>query len=78
MAELGNITFGSWLKMRRRALDVTQKELARRVECAEITIRKIEANHLRPSKGLARALLKKLNVPLAEYEALIQLARRRA
>ncbi len=70
-------TFGEWLRTRRRALDVTQKQLAYQVECAEITIRKIEANHLRPSKGLARVLLKKLNVPRGEYEPLIQLARRR-
>ncbi len=47
-------TFGAWLKTRRRDRDVTQKELARAVGCAEITIRKIEADQLRPSKHLAR------------------------
>lgn len=77
MNELTPLTFGVWLRERRRALDVTQKELAQRVECAEITVRKIEANRLRPSRHLASAMLKNLNVPRREHETLIQLARRR-
>jgi len=48
-------TFGAWLKTRRRACDVTQKELARAVGCAEITIRKIEADQLRPSASVETA-----------------------
>ncbi len=75
MSELYAPTFGEWLKSRRRALDVTQKQLAVQLECAEITIRKIEANRLRPSKNLARLMLKKLNVPRAEQDELVQLAR---
>lgn len=47
-----------------------------RVRCAEITIRKIEANHLRPSKQLARLMLERLDVPRGEHEELVQLARR--
>lgn len=69
-------TFGAWLKTRRRACDVTQKELARAVGCAEITIRKIEADQLRPSKQLARELLELLDVRGNEQDALIKLARR--
>ena len=77
MNQLTPLTFGAWLKIRRRTLDVTQKQLAQQVECAEITIRKIEANQLRPSKQLARDLLRKLNVSRTEQESLIQLARQR-
>jgi len=69
-------TFGAWLKTRRRDRDVTQKELARAVGCAEITIRKIEADQLRPSKHLARGLLNELHVHPDEHDALMALARR--
>jgi predicted transcriptional regulator len=77
MSELDPTSFGAWLRQRRRSLDVTQKELARKADCAEITIRKIEAGDLRPSKNLARVMLQKLRVPRSEREPLIQLARRR-
>lgn len=68
-------TFGAWLKTRRRDCDVTQKELASAVGCAEITIRKIEADQLRPSKQLARMLLQKLDAGDDEQAALLALAR---
>ena len=77
MTELAPLTFGTWLKSRRRNLDLTQKELALKLECAEITVRKIEANRLRPSKYLARLILQKLRVPRAEQADLVLLARRR-
>jgi len=70
-------TFGGWLKSNRRAHDLTQVQLAQRVGCAEITIRKIEACHLRPSKHLVGLLLEELQVPRGQREPLMQLARRR-
>jgi hypothetical protein len=36
--------FGRWLRKRRKALDLTQKLLARRVGCSPSTIRKLEAD----------------------------------
>ncbi len=69
-------SFGHWLKQQRRACALTQTELAQRVYCAEITIRKIEANQLRPSKQLTRSLLEKLDAPRDKQDALMQLARR--
>ncbi|MGB4975383.1 MAG: helix-turn-helix transcriptional regulator [Anaerolineae bacterium] len=35
-------TFGQWLKQRRKALGLTQKDLAQQGGCAEVTLRKIE------------------------------------
>lgn len=70
-------TFGAWLKTTRRARDLTQRELAGRLGCAEITIRKIEGDQLRPSKRLVELLLEQLQVPQGEQEALMELARRR-
>lgn len=69
-------TFGKWLRTHRRANDLTQKELAQQVDCAEITIRKIEADQLRPSKHLTNALMEKLNVPRNQQAVLMSLARR--
>lgn len=71
-----NPSFGHWLKQQRRACDLTQTELAQRVYCAEITIRKIEADQLHPSKHLARVLLETLQAPRGERVELMQLARR--
>jgi predicted ATPase/transcriptional regulator with XRE-family HTH domain len=49
-------SFGYWLRRQRKALDLTQQALARQVGCAAITIRKIEADELRPSTQLAEGL----------------------
>ena len=35
-----DVSFGEWLKQRRKALDLTQNELAERVGCSLATIRK--------------------------------------
>ncbi len=71
------VTFGRWLKAQRRANDLTQNELARRAYCAEITIRKIEADALRPSRELAELLARALEVEAAEASELARQARRR-
>ena len=69
------LSFGSWLKARRRALDYTQNELARRVYCAEITIRKIEAGELRPSRELAELIANALEVEPTEQHLVVHWAR---
>jgi DNA-binding XRE family transcriptional regulator len=35
-----DLSFGIWLRQRRRMLDLTQQELADQVGCARITLRK--------------------------------------
>ena len=49
-------SFGVWVRRRRKALDLTQAVVAQCVGCAEITIRKIEADAVRPSREIARHL----------------------
>jgi non-specific serine/threonine protein kinase len=56
------ISFGTWLRSRRRLLDLTQQNLAEQVGCARITLRRIEADALKPSKELAQILLEKLGI----------------
>lgn len=51
-----SLSFGAWLKQRRRTLDLTQDELAQRIVCSLSTLRKIEADNLTPSKELAQLL----------------------
>ncbi len=68
-------TFGDIVREHRNYLDLTQAELARRVACATITIRKIEANSLRPSIQIAERLATSLKIPLEERAAFVRLAR---
>src|ERR1700682_1099782 len=56
-------SFGDWLRQHRRALDLTQEELARQVGCSAITLRKLEAEERRPSKQIAERLAEGLQVP---------------
>src|SRR5260370_89828 len=68
-------SFGEWVRTRRRALDLTQDELAHRVSCARVTIRKIESDELIPSKELAKVLAEKLGVAAQERDQFVQYAR---
>ncbi len=70
-------SFGTWVRQQRRAYDLTQVELARRVYCAEITIRKIEADQLRPSRELATLIVQVLDAEAAEIGEMLSLARQR-
>ncbi len=49
-------SFGAIVEERRHFRDLTESELARRVGCATITIRKIDADTLRPSVQIAERL----------------------
>ena len=68
-------SFGAWLKQRRKALDLTQAELAQQVGCALGTIRKIEADERRPSKQLAALLADQLALPSPDHAAFLKAAR---
>jgi DNA-binding XRE family transcriptional regulator len=59
-------TFGQVVKTRRRELGLTQDELARRVGCAPVTLRKIEYDDLRPSVQIAERLAMSFAIPLEE------------
>jgi predicted ATPase/transcriptional regulator with XRE-family HTH domain len=68
-------SFGTWIRRRRRALDLSQAELADRVGCAPITLRKIEADERRPSTLMAERLAQELGVDADRVEAFIAAAR---
>jgi len=68
-------SFGAWLQRRRKALDLTQAELAERVGCALGTIRKIELDERRPSKQIAARLADQLQLAPAERTVFLKAAR---
>lgn len=68
-------SFGTWIRRRRKALDLTQAALANRVGCAEVTIRKLEADAFRPSREIAEALADYLHIPSDERTQFLQAAR---
>ncbi len=68
-------SFGTWLKQRRKTLDLTQDEFAHQVGCAAITIRKIESNTLKPSAQIAERLAQCCHIPDSEREAFVRFAR---
>src|SRR5512137_442442 len=59
-------SFGTWLRSRRRLLDLTQQALADQAGCARVTVRHIESGVLKPSRELALILLEKLAIPAIE------------
>lgn len=69
-------SFGYWLRRRRKSLDWTQADLARRVNCTAAMIRKIEADERKPSRPLAEALAVQLKIPVDQRAAFLQSARR--
>lgn len=72
------LSFGQWLKRRRRACDLTQDHLAREVGCAVGTIRKLEADALQPSREIAGRLAERLGVPNEAHADFVAFARGRA
>ena len=68
-------SFGEWLKRRRKALDLTLKELAERAGCSTFALRKIESGERRPSKQLAGLLSTALEIPEQEQSTFIRVAR---
>src|SRR5689334_6053406 len=70
-----NASFGYWVRRQRKALDLTQAELACRVGCAEGTIRMIEADARRPSQQIAARLADHLAIAAPDRAAFIRTAR---
>lgn len=68
-------TFGIWMRQRRRMLDLTQSDLAQKVGCSEITIRKVESGERSPSRQISELIASALEVPEHERDAFIACAR---
>jgi predicted ATPase/transcriptional regulator with XRE-family HTH domain len=70
-----SVHFGDWLKQKRKALDLTQEELAQRAGCSAHHLRKQEAGDRKPSKQLASLLARALEIPQEDQINFIRMAR---
>jgi non-specific serine/threonine protein kinase len=68
-------SFGAWLRQLRKTCDLTQQALAERAGCALITLQKIEADTLRPSRQLAERLADALALAADEHVRFVAAAR---
>ena len=69
------LAFEAWLRKQRRALDLSRQAFADQIGCAEVTLRRIEAGTLKPSKELAGIILETLGIPQSQYSQWISFAR---
>jgi len=68
-------SFGNWVKRRRKALDLTQQELAQQLGCSPSMIFKIESDGRRPSRQIAELLADHLKIPSDQRGLFLQVAR---
>jgi transcriptional regulator with XRE-family HTH domain len=68
--------FGVWVRRRRKALDLTQQELAQQLGCSVSLIFKIESDERRPSRQMAELLARHLEIPPDQRDLFIKVARR--
>jgi non-specific serine/threonine protein kinase len=72
---LDEVSFGEWLKRRRKALDLTQEQLAQQISCSTSALRKIEAEERRPSEQIVERLAGIFRIPPNEQKAFLHFAR---
>ena len=68
-------SFGYWLRLKRKALDLTREGLAQRVGCSTGTIQKLEEEERRPSVGMAERLAEIFHIQPNEQPAFLRFAR---
>jgi predicted ATPase/DNA-binding XRE family transcriptional regulator len=69
------VSIGEWIQSRRNAMGLTRADLARKVGCAEVTIKKIERDERRPSGQIAQLLAEHLLIPDIQREKFLQMCR---
>jgi len=72
---LAEVSFGEWLKRRRKSVGLTQEQLAQQLNCSTITLRKIESEERRPSAQIVERLTEIFNIPSNEQTAFLRFAR---
>lgn len=68
-------SFGAWLTGRRQRMHLQRTELAARIGCAVVTLRKIEADERRPSRQVAELLAEQLDIPADQRNLFVRVAR---
>src|SRR6185436_14497719 len=70
-----DVSFGYWLKLKRKSLDLTREELAKQVGYSAATIRKIEDEERQPSAQVAERLAAVFQIPQNERTDFLRFAR---
>ena len=73
--QLSPVSFGEWVQNRRTGLDLTRNQLAHKVGCSPVTIKKIERDERRPSRQIAELLAEHLLIPTDQVDQFIRKAR---
>jgi predicted ATPase/transcriptional regulator with XRE-family HTH domain len=68
-------SFGYWLRLKRKALDLTREALADRVGCSVSMIRKLEDEERHPSAQIAELLAEIFKIPPTERPDFLRFAR---
>jgi len=68
-------SFGAWIRQRRRALDLTQEDLAQCVGYSISAVRKIESDQRRPSSQVAELMADVLQIDPADRATFMKVAR---
>ena len=72
---LPEISFGEWLKRRRKGMGLTQRQLAAQISCSTIALKKIEAEERRPSPQMVECIAEVLTIPQHERTSFLRFAR---
>jgi transcriptional regulator with XRE-family HTH domain len=69
------ISFGAWIARRRKALDLTRKQLTSCVGCSVPGLGKVETDERRPSRQVAELLARCLQIPAEQQPLFVEVAR---
>lgn len=72
---LTEVSFGEWLKRRRKAAGLTQAQLALQISCSTSALKKIEAEERHPSAPIVERLADIFHIPPKEQTAFLRFAR---
>ena len=72
---MADVSFGEWLKRRRKARGLTQEQLAQEIHCSASALRKIEAEQRRPSAQIVEQLAAAFNIAPSERKSFLKFAR---
>lgn len=72
---MDEVSFGDWLKRRRKAAGLTQEQLAQEISCSTSALKKIEAEDRRPSAQIVQRLAEIFNIPSSEQLRFLRFAR---
>ena len=72
---MAEVSFGEWLRRRRKALDLTQEQLAQQINCSTSALRKIEAEQRRPSAQIVEQLAEVFHIAPSERKSFLKFAR---